>query len=520
MLLAQLLLVSSVAASKVIPHYSPALLPDDQAAASSDDTGLSTASKRGWIELPIQRANVPQLHRRATGPATAPLAITNDAAGYTAAIRFGTPAQTLNLILDTGSPLTWAASTNISAFTPSGGTAGETTAALEKEICTSKGCYNPGSSSTYADTPAQVFAISYVDTSEAVGEIISETASFAGLSVPNFEFGLATYQYNPSSSGAVAGIIGLGPAVTLDGFPSVADAISAMANSTETPFTSPTLLDQFVAAKVIASSAFSLYLDAEGNGSVILGGVDAARYSGPLTVVPIVEPADRSLQVTLLSVGFNGSTAAASTASVDNIVVLDSGTTVVYLPTNVVSLIASSLGGTVQGSQPVVPCSAITATTTIDFHFQNGATIRTPVELLVDAVGRSKGQQVCQIGVVGVSSDAYFLLGDYFLRSAYVVYNWDQQQIALAQVRYADTGSSGGGGNISAITTGTFGIPNAVYNASSPGASGVANVATVSGTSQPWSAASTTASSAAAATGLTLSLTLLAALLAASFILT
>lgn len=505
-----LVLLSSLAAAKVTQPYKSALVED---AIDLGPRPVNSLSKR-YLELPLSRRGAGGIVRkRATSPASVALQITSEASGYTAAIEFGTPAQTLNLILDTGSPLTWASSTNVSAYTPSGDPKGETTSELEKELCTSNGCYSSAGSSTYADTPDQVFAISYVDTSEAIGAIIEDKVVFGGLSVSSFQFGLVTYQYNPDTSGAPAGIIGLGPTVSLTGYPSITDATGVLANTTDYAFNSPTLLNQFVSAGVLESTAFSLYLNDKGNGSVLLGGVDHAKYSGELVVVPISSPADQSLQVTLLSVGINGSTSSTDSVTLtDTIAVLDSGTTEVYLPTSVVQLIASAFGGTVESDQPVVKCSALTAGTTIDFHFQNGALVRTPVDLLVDEVAQQSGVRYCRIGIIATAADSYFLLGDYFLRSAYVVYDWDQTQIALAQVMYTDAT------NISAISTGTFGIPGAVYNSSSSSASGTASVATVTGVSQPWSETSsgTTTTSAgsrdySASIGLVLTLSILSA---------
>lgn len=491
-----LLLLSSFTAAKVVNHFDQALVPGavDLGGKPYASTPQSQARKR-YIELPVQRHdNIPGLRKRAVNPASAALQITSSGAGYTAALEVGTPPQTLNLIIDTGSPLTWLSSTNVSAYTPSGDSAGETTSELEKEICTDNGCFSSSASSTFKTSPAQVFAIQYVDESEAIGEITTDTVNFAGLSVAGFEFGLVTYQYNPDTSGAPPGLIGLSPQTSLTGYPSLADAIGTEANETEVAFNGPTLLDQFVSAGVLNSEAFSLYLNDVGNGSVLLGGVDSAKYSGPLTVVPITDPDEQSLQVTLQSVSFNGSTSSSSSVTLSDVVAtLDSGTTEIYLPESVVELIATELGGSVSSGQPVVKCSALTASTTIDFHFENSAVIRCPIELLVDLEGKVGGTEECRIGIISTSSDGYYLLGDYFLRSAYVVYNWAETEIALAQVAYSTNT------NISVISAGAYGIPGAVYNTSSPGASGSASVATVTevGGALASSSGTTTSTSAA-----------------------
>lgn len=484
----------TASASRIIPHFHDALVESPIELGGNPTAVDSRSRRKRYLELPLQRHDsIPGLTKRAVNPATAVLEIVSDLAGYTASIEVGTPAQTLNLILDTGSPLTWLSSTNVSSYTPSGDSTGESTSALENEICASKGCFSSSDSSTFSTSPAQVFAIEYVDGSEAIGEITTDTVEFAGLPVAGFQFGLVTYLYNPDTSGAPAGIIGLSPQSALVGYPSLADAIGTQANETEVAFNGPTLLDQFVSAKVIDTDAFSLYLNNDGNGSLLLGGVDHAKYSGPLTVVPIADTSEQALQVTVTAVAFNGSSTSSSSSSVsltDVVATLDSGTTEIYLPASVVELIASELGGSVNGGQPLVKCSALTTSTTIDFHFENNAVVRTPIELLVDLEGKVSGVEMCRIGVISTDSDSYYLLGDYFLRSAYVVYNWQESQIALAQVAYSTNT------NISTISSGSYGIPGAIYNSSSPGASGTASVASVAGVESSLSSTTSTPSSA------------------------
>lgn len=484
----------SCASAKFVSNFTKG-----QAEDSIDLGGNPTANTRPtkrFVELPLQRHDsIPGLRKRAINPATATLEITDDGAGYTASIEIGTPPQTLNLILDTGSPLTWLSSTNVSSYTPSGESAGESTSAVEKDICTANGCFSSSASSTFKTSPAQVFAIEYVDGSEAIGEITTDTVDFAGLSVAGFQFGLVTYQYSPDDS-APAGIIGLSPPAGLIGYPSLADAIGTEANTTEIQFNGPTLLDQFVSANVIDTDAFSLYLNNEGNGSVLLGGVDFAKISGPLTVVPIADTSEDALQVIVTGVAFNGSSVSSSSSSSVSlssvVATLDSGTTEIYLPESVVELIATELGGTVSSGQPLVKCSSLTESTTIDFHFENSAVVRTPVELLVDLEDKVSGVEMCRIGIISTSSDGYYLLGDYFLRSAYVVYNWQESEIALAQVAYSTNT------NISSINAGAYGIPGAIYNSSSPGATSTASVATISSVDSTVSAASSTATNSSA----------------------
>ncbi len=448
-----------------------------------------------YVQIPITRHYGPSLlSKRAISSQL--LKITPDFAGYTADIQIGTPPQTLSLILDTGSPLTWATNTNISAYTPPGMRAGENTTFLRTEICKGPaGCFNPTQSSTFIlPSNSTVFDITYVDRSAAVGRTIADKASFASLSINTFYWGLVAYQYNPQRMGAPSGIIGLSPSTAVASYPSFPDAISAN-NQTMGAFNAPTLLDQMVSAGVINSPAYSLFLDANNTGSLLLGGVDSAKFTGPLTVLPIVQPSQASLQVQLTGIGINRSSSLATSLS-NTIVVLDSGTTEIYLPTNAVNHIAKVLGGTTSGGQPIVDCAIVRASTTVDFYFPNKGLIRVPLNQLVDASAPSRRQNLCRLAIVATPADSYFLLGDFFLRSAYVVYNFPQQQIAIAQASYNSAPA-----NIKAITSDKQGIPGGIYDAASyTGSSAVVASPAATGFIQPFNGASSIIGTAGPAT--------------------
>ncbi|BFZ58620.1 Candidapepsin-3 [Savitreella phatthalungensis] len=479
--------------SKVIP---PAGYEDSLVSTTTNSRWKRVASI-GYVELPLERVSGLEwqalLAKRASGsyPALAGVTISTDTSGYLASIHIGTPAQTVKLILDSGSPLTWLSSSNISALTPSGSSAGSTTQQLQSSVCRgTAGCFTASSSSSFSPLVGLAYQITYVDTSVALGTIVQDVATWAGLNW-NMTFGLCSFQYDPVSTGITGGILGLSPVTALAGYSSLTAAVQSSITGTTAgtayAFNSPTILTELVRQGVLASQAYSLYLDDKGSGNVLLGGVDAAKYQGNLIVLPITSPTQNTLQVQLVSIGVNGS---ASTTAVAATAVLDSGTTLTYLPAGAVSAIASSIGGTVQNSQVYYQCNTVSSSTTVDFHFQNNAVIRAPVSLLIDLVSRSNGVEMCRLGIVAQAISSYYLLGDTFLRSAYVVFNFDQAQIAIAQIRYSSAT------NVTAIGKGTFGIPHAIYNSSSPGAvnslAGNASSATTSGSnsmvSQPWSA--------------------------------
>lgn len=450
---------------------------------------LVVGTNAQYINIPLQRhsadSTTGMMNKRQI--ANGSLTLTDQGSSYVANISFGTPGQSVQLILDTGSPLTWVNSQNVSTFTPgSAPTSAEESAGAQ--ICAQFQCLNPAdSSSLTVPSNSTIFDIQYVDGTESIGEIVQDTMTFEGLTDTTFEFGLVEYFYSPGGvSSALSGILGLSPPNPVGNFNNLSAALTA--SSATSYFTPQTILQQLQNEGAINSVAFSLYLSDSSNGQLTLGGVDSSRYTGPLTVLPIeTDPSSQgeSFYVTLNSVGFGGQTS--NEASVNQLVVLDSGTTSMYLPYQAVEQLADSLNGYFiqydsSSGLLAIPCST---STTIDFYFSNSAVIRVPTSEILEsqltpAQARRSGiktnSDICVLSLFGTAESDSYLLGDSFLRSAYVVYDTAQGEIAIAQAAYDQTS------NITAIEAGEFGIPGAVYNTSSPGASDVAAVPSVTRT--------------------------------------
>lgn len=125
-------------------------------------------------------------------------------------------------------------------------------------------------------------------------------------------------------------------------------------------------------------------------------------------------------------------------------VILDSGTTLTYIPDDMAKEIATGVGA---GEDPnagvYVPCSLMNSPATFNFGFGNskGPTIQVqisefviPYQTLDDgSVPMDQdGNEICQWGING-AGDSPNLFGDTFLRSAYVVYDLQNKNIGIAQ---------------------------------------------------------------------------------------
>ncbi|KAH7133414.1 aspartic peptidase domain-containing protein [Dactylonectria estremocensis] len=207
--------------------------------------------------------------------------------------------------------------------------------------------------------------------------------------------------------------------------------------------------------------AFSLWLnDLSANaGSILFGGIDTKKYTGNLTRLEI-QPDDgvyTHFTVTMTSL-VASSSSGTDTLTSDELpigVVLDSGTTLSYLPDDMASQVWNEVGAYYDSNYglAVLPCSYATHEGTFTFGFggSDGPEIVVAMdELVIDLTngnqpefssGEYKGELVCEFGIQNYTSSIY-LLGNSFLRSAYVVYDLVNNEIGLAQTDFNATESN------------------------------------------------------------------------------
>ena len=136
--------------------------------------------------------------------------------------------------------------------------------------------------------------------------------------------------------------------------------------------------------------------------------------------------------------------------------VLDSGATQTILPDTIVNAIYAQTGATYFAPFNVaaVPCSARSIAGTFDFGFggPNGPIIKVPIgDLIYPGIFAGQPinlpnttQQACIFGITpastrGIPEGSPVVMGDTFLRSAYVVYDYANKRVGLAQTHYNST---------------------------------------------------------------------------------
>lgn len=246
---------------------------------------------------------------------------------------------------------------------------------------------------------------------------------------------------------------------------------------------------------LINSNAYSLWLndlDAE-TGSLLFGGVNTEKYIGDLATLPIQRttrsPTPREFIITLTDLSLSAPDGSNQQNLISNRaepVLLDSGSSLTYLPDDLAQIVMEAVNAefAARSRVAIVPCSLAENTTVLNFRFTDPV-ISVPMnELVLPPTRRSSSDSGSSSGSTSSSStgstsgaDAFTLadgltraclfgiafagenpsvLGDTFLRSAYVVYDLDNDEISIAQTNFNSTTD-----RILEITAGPDAVPNA-----------------------------------------------------------
>lgn len=297
--------------------------------------------------------------------------------------------------------------------------------------CQAAGTYNANSSSTYSYLNSN-FNITYADESGAAGDYATDVVAFSGVTVKKQQFAIG---YTSSSAASVLGI----------GYEADEASNTATLSSRGTYKNLPA---QLAADGLIATNAYSVWLnDLQANkGMVLFGGIDKSQYVEPLVTIPVNKVGGLYAEFLVTLTGLKlGSTTIASNMALG--VLLDTGTSLTYLPSEIVQPIFTALGATwiASQAQAYVPCSVAQQNITLDFAFSSPAAISVNLSELVlpttDQYGQplkfDDGSTACLLGLGPSASGTPAILGDTFLRSAYVVFDLVNNQVSLAQSKHA-----------------------------------------------------------------------------------
>ncbi|ODQ54871.1 acid protease [Saitoella complicata NRRL Y-17804] len=356
--------------------------------------------------------------------------------GYYADSALGTPAQGVNLLIDTCAPDIWVTYT-------------QSPHCLLPSTPCNFSQYDNASSSTYVALDSQ-FAISFSDGTGIEGVYANETLLIGPrddyINVFNGTFG---FGLGGDSTRATLGL----------GFAPYGSSNVNM----------PKILEVLVRRGIISTHSFSLFLaSTDTAGTLIFGGVDEGAFVGGLEGVKILATVDPlesyAVEVTRVVVsglpdigvpvvanGTNGTNTTttrmepqapvtAFTGSVP--VLLDSASTLLTLPQGAVTSIASAINATLYPALNayILPCPSPSTSITLSFTFAHATTFNVSLPELCTPIpnGTTLGDGQCALLLAAPSATlGTARLGIPFLRSVYAVFDLDGLQVLLGQANFA-----------------------------------------------------------------------------------
>jgi hypothetical protein len=322
--------------------------------------------------------------------------------------------------------------------------------------CKFAGLYNANASSTYQHI-SNDFNISYEDGSSAGGDYVSDVLTIGPVKISRLQFGIG---YSSSSYEGVLGI----------GYPRNEVQVVRAGKS---PYENLPL--KMVSDGLSSSHAYSIWLndlDAS-TGSILFGGVDPSRYQGTLQTLPIqTRTPDTYSEFFITLTGLSYANQSLPSSPLAQAVLLDTGSSLTYLPNSLAEALFTAVGATYmpEADAAYIPCARRDDPTTssiITFTFSSTVTIKVDMSELVIPVASgptgepltfADGTEACIFGI-SRSDGGSSVLGDTFLRSAYVVYDLGRNEISLAQTRFNAT--SRGSEILEIVATGDEGVPGA-----------------------------------------------------------
>ncbi|KAG5358567.1 Acid extracellular protease [Yarrowia sp. B02] len=362
-------------------------------------------AQKGFVHAPIKKHNLTEVQSKipnfaSSGPITAELY--NEVNAYQ--VEFSLGGQQISASIDTGSEILWVWNSDSDACQ------------VDQQDCQQEGTYTPSQSSTGEDTGVP-FNINY-GKGHASGYLYKDTAVIGGATAPSFKFGVDT---GDISSGGFSMVFGIG--VNSDAESSISAQLQKSGAISRNLYGM-----SFSEAKYAGTNV--------DNSEITFGAINTGRFEGSLKTIPRVQTS-----------GLQHFSVQASAKMgdrelfEDDIVILDSGTTMTYFKSEYYPTFLDGLqdaGVSLQnypGGWQGYPCSQ-----NGDIHFTysfsgkeievSGHDLAIPANMISANVDSS----VCYMGV-GDGGDMN-LFGDTFLRAIYSVYDLERDEVSIAQAAH------------------------------------------------------------------------------------
>jgi len=368
---------------------------------------LIGGASAGFVTMPLTKKPMMSMDERAHMEKSVKLGVSgghytvviNDFqdAQYYGSIQVGTPGQSMKAVYDTGSSNLWVNNIRPGFFSK-------------------HHRYQHSKSSSYVKN-GTAFNIAY-GSGPVAGEYSRDVVSVGGIPLDNYLFA------------EVDNVKGLGPAWRAGHFDGICgmgwDDISV--DGVETP------LRAMVNSGKLEENVFAFYLGSGGaDGELVIGGVNDAHYTGSFSYVPV-----RSMAQGLVGyweLDLDGMQIAGASVSSATKAIVDSGTSLMVMPSDEIKSLAATVGATVVSKIPPFNREYfMTCDTgpTIDFIIGGNTYALTASDYGLDSGGQ------CLFAFQGMDIPApvgpLIILGDVFMRAHYVKFDVDNARIGFASI--------------------------------------------------------------------------------------
>ncbi|KAI5116824.1 hypothetical protein M0805_006236 [Coniferiporia weirii] len=344
---------------------------------------------------------------------------------YYAPLTVGTPAQSFNVILDTGSSDLWVASTSC-------------------QSCPQGIPLFDNTKSSSLTLSQQEITISY-GSGEVGGELATDTVDMGGFTVSAQTLTLVTEITSDFLTAPVSGLMGL--------------AFETIAESKATPF-----WEALAQGNFLSTSEMSFWLtrfvndpqatENEPGGAFTLGGTNSSLFTGDIDFVNIpsdVTPSFWLLPLDTLTVQGNAVTIPTGD---DALAAIDTGTTLIAGPTTAVQNVFQQISGSQALSGNLAGFFSFPCTTTVNLtlNFGSRSWAVSDADFNLGAIDSQGTQCLGGIfdldagtnGAAGAASGTpSWVIGDTFLKNVYSVFRFSPPSVGFAQLSDAAGGSEG-----------------------------------------------------------------------------
>ncbi|KAJ7779191.1 acid protease [Mycena metata] len=348
---------------------------------------------------------------------------------YFTSISIGTPAQTFNVILDTGSSDLFVLDTSCQG-------------------CSDAPLFDSSKSSSFSQqSTTRPTTISY-GSGSVQGFIASDTVSMGSFSVSSQTFLVGEAITQDLIDGDVSGLIGL--------------AFQGLAVTDAAPFWQALITNNQLSSPEMAFQlARSQSTKDEPGGTFTLGGTNSSLFTGDIEFHDLTGSSTPMFwQVSLSAVTVQGKSVAISTGNAA-LSAIDTGTTAIGGPSDDVSAIWAAVPGASavqgQGGQGFFqfPC---TTSISVTLSFGGQAWSINPEDMNLGQL--EQGSSMCigaifdiSLGADTDSSTPSWVVGDTFLKNVYSVFRQNPMSVGFAQLGSGGTTTSGGSSGVTKSAT-------------------------------------------------------------------